>query len=334
MKIKMVYRFGVSLGIIGLVALGATRAHSSQAAPSTGQALSYHNPVFSRDFPDPMVLRVNAHSYYAYGTTADWSPGAFLFFTQPTWCTGSECPPSLNAIPSGPVGTCGRPTWSTWARRITRITPDWARTGTASPWPPLPPRWPVQTARRRCLQRSVRQGLYRSGPFIDTNGKAYLYFSVDGPQHNISVLAMKSRSLNELASVTNCLASRSPGNMGRTSRPSRAPLPFDRALPTTCSSPAIAGTATMPWGTPPVHLPWGRLPHMRVIRFSRETTKFTALVAARWCKVRMAGFTWSTTAGLVLKGTTMVASATCESILWYGMGQSLDNRHRAIGYAG
>lgn len=196
MKIKMMYRFGASLGIIGLVALGATRAHSSQAAPNAGQALSYHNPVFSRDFPDPMVLRVNAHSYYAYGTTADWSPGAFpilhstdmvhwkrvssIFKRDPKWTSGDLWAPDVVHV------------GKTYYAYYTGLGSDGHCIAVATASTPVGP-----FKQRDVVACSDLYGKGYIDPdlFIDTNGKAYLYFSVDGPQHNISVLAMKKSLL-------------------------------------------------------------------------------------------------------------------------------------------
>jgi beta-xylosidase len=53
-----------------LVPAGAAAEHAAGAP--------YRNPVFSRDFPDPFVLRAGT-SYYAYGTTTAWE-GLNSFF--------------------------------------------------------------------------------------------------------------------------------------------------------------------------------------------------------------------------------------------------------------
>src|SRR5436305_1607409 len=62
----------IGLTLAGILALVATGGATGQAASTT-----YYNPVFSRNFPDPMVLRINAHNYYAYGTTVPWQGGLF-----------------------------------------------------------------------------------------------------------------------------------------------------------------------------------------------------------------------------------------------------------------
>src|SRR5437588_1258455 len=60
-----------------LDALGGPWATMRGHAASRDGATTYTNPVFSRNFPDPMVLRINAHNYYAYGTSAPWQKGLF-----------------------------------------------------------------------------------------------------------------------------------------------------------------------------------------------------------------------------------------------------------------
>jgi arabinan endo-1,5-alpha-L-arabinosidase len=50
---------------------------ASACSSSTPARPAHHNPVFSRDFPDPMVLRVSQHDYYAYATATEWQRGYF-----------------------------------------------------------------------------------------------------------------------------------------------------------------------------------------------------------------------------------------------------------------
>src|SRR5690348_12649996 len=75
-------RFALALSLCGALAAAwiAPRAQAGHAAASfaSARAATYRNPVFSRDFPDPDVLKVGG-DYYAYGTTTGWESFDHLF---------------------------------------------------------------------------------------------------------------------------------------------------------------------------------------------------------------------------------------------------------------
>ncbi len=186
---NQVRRLRAIIGSMLVVGLFVAQRQSGVAA------VTYRNPVLSRDFPDPMVLRMNAHSYYAYGTTPKWSPGDFpilhstdlvhwafvgsIFKSDPSWSSGDLWAPDVVHVGAtfyayytgrGAQGHC-------------------IAVATAST--------PVGPFRQRkvvaCGDRSGK-GYIDPDLFVDTDGNAYLYVSVDAPVHTISVLPMK-RSL-------------------------------------------------------------------------------------------------------------------------------------------
>lgn len=189
-------RIVAALCVAGLALVGVTRslaAHRASIGPSFSALSTYKNPVFSKDFPDPMVYRQNAHSYYAYGTTTSWEKGYFpilhssdlvhwkyvgdMFKVPPKFAQNDLWAPDV--IKKGKtyygyftvldnnrhcigVSTAPKPTGRFTARNVVAC-------GDADGY-----------------------GYIDPDPFVDKSGKAYVYVSVDNPQHNISVLPLKS----------------------------------------------------------------------------------------------------------------------------------------------
>jgi beta-xylosidase len=72
-----VTRFKVWLLTAAVVILaGCADSSAAPSGPSIA-GVPYHNPVFARDFPDPYVLRLGPHNYYAYATATGWERGYF-----------------------------------------------------------------------------------------------------------------------------------------------------------------------------------------------------------------------------------------------------------------
>lgn len=162
--------------------------------------LTYQNPVFARDFPDPFVLRVGA-VYYAYGTTTAWQAlnhlfpilrstdlvhwryVADVFTTPPDWGFGDWWAPDV-AVRAGTyylyyVG-------HSVANGLHCI-------GVATARSPLGPF--TDHGSLACADHTG-QGYIDPDPFIDDNGKAYLYLSVDNPYHSISVIPLAADMLH------------------------------------------------------------------------------------------------------------------------------------------
>jgi beta-xylosidase len=185
-----VRRFMTVTAILAALLLTGTLA---SAQVPTHAAVKYSNPVFTQDFPDPMVLRLNAHDYYAYATTAYWTNGYFPILH------------STDAVHWKHVGDAFKnfPQWSTgdfWAPDIVKRGKSYyfyyvgkntlnyhciaVATGTR-------PTGPFKT--RNIIDCNDAGGLGFIDPdiFIDTDGKEYLYVASDAP-HTINVIPMQS----------------------------------------------------------------------------------------------------------------------------------------------
>lgn len=182
------------LGAAVLCGCGAA-AGSKPASPSIA-GVPYHNPVFAQDFPDPYVLRLGTHNYYAYGTATGWEKGYFPILH------------SRDAVHWKPVGDIftltHRPMWSDadfWA-------PDVVKRGhtyfayfvgsiggthcigvatSSKPTGPFDDRGQVG-----CNYRGG-SGFIDPDVYLMPGGTAYLYVSVDEP-HHIAVMRL-DRSL-------------------------------------------------------------------------------------------------------------------------------------------
>lgn len=176
-----------------MVALGVSAAGANQAVPS------YQNPVFSRDFPDPMVVRLNVHNYYAYGTGTVWERGIFPILHSSDlvhWTyVGDIFGPGKAPVWSGrdhwapDVVKSGRTYFAYYTGNIGSLHCIGVATG-SRPTGPF-----KQRAVVGCGDRSG-DGYIDPDLLIDRGGKAYLYVSVDSPHHSISVIPMKKNLLH------------------------------------------------------------------------------------------------------------------------------------------
>jgi beta-xylosidase len=161
------------------------------AAPPT-----YRNPVFARDFPDPAAIRVG-DTYYAYGTATAWEAWNHLFpvLRSPDLVHWRYIGDALIATPSWGTGDWWAP--DVIARRglyyLYYVGKDLASglhcIGVAVAGMPTGPF--TQRAVIGCGD-AHGQGYIDPAPFIDGDGRAYLYISVDDPHHTISVLPLKA----------------------------------------------------------------------------------------------------------------------------------------------
>lgn len=180
---------------VGGAAIGANADAGARAATHAAAGEMYRNPVFARDFPDPNVLKVG-RDYYAYSTETAWEAPNRLFpilhsrdlvhwryvgdalTSMPIWGDGDWWAPDVIAhngtyymyhvgksMNSGlhciGVATAKRPTGPFKEQGVIGCSDDKGR------------------------------GYIDPDPFIDTDGKAYLYISVDDPYHSISVIPLK-----------------------------------------------------------------------------------------------------------------------------------------------
>lgn len=168
-----------------LASLMTTLAPLEIAAASTA-------PVYSSDFPDPMVLRVG-DTYYAYSTQTAWeTPGTVFPVLRSTdlrsWTYVAD------AMAGAPAW--GRGDW--WAPSVLERDGSFYlyytgldRSGThclavatsPSPTGPFTDQGPLACG------DGAGHGYIDPAPYLDETG-AWLYFSVDEPYHSISVLPL------------------------------------------------------------------------------------------------------------------------------------------------
>lgn len=158
-----------------------------------GSAL-FSLPTFGCDFPDPMVLRAGG-TYYAYSTATDWQRGDGTFpilrstdlrrwspvgtafpGAAPAWADGHFWAPSV-------LARNGRFVMYYSARRRRDGVHCVAVATATSPAGPFADRGPIACGDRR------GRGYIDPAPLVH-RGKGWLYFSVDGPRHSISMLAL------------------------------------------------------------------------------------------------------------------------------------------------
>jgi beta-xylosidase len=162
------------------------------------QANTYRNPIFAQDFPDPMVLRLNAHSYYAYATTAVWeSPGKYfpilhssdlvhwrymgdVFTHAQSWSSGDYWAPDV-IVHAGIYYL-----YYTGLQGSHCVAVATGRTPTG----------PFTTRDVIGCADATASGYIDPDVFIDSHGHAYLYVSVDNPTHSISVVPLSADLLH------------------------------------------------------------------------------------------------------------------------------------------
>src|ERR687893_155282 len=151
-------------------------------------------PLFGCDFPDPMVLRVG-RLYYAYGTATAWrgservfpilrsrdlrrwrSVGS-AFSSPPRWSRGHLWAPHVLRVRSG------RYLLYYSGRRWDRNDHCVAVAASARPWGPF-------RHRRVLACRDERSVGFIDAATLRVGRRAYLFFSVDGPLHNISLMRL------------------------------------------------------------------------------------------------------------------------------------------------
>jgi beta-xylosidase len=170
-------------------------------APAGAQAISYRAPVFGRAFPDPSVIHARG-SYWAYSTQVSWErpghvfpilrskdlvhwrPVGDVFDRTPSWGSGS-----FWWSPSA-IAYRGRyyvfySAWSTAERRHC-VAVATART----PAGPFHDHGPLS-----CGDSTVSNYI-DPDPFVDTDGRAYLYVSAGFPAPQISVIPLSSNLLS------------------------------------------------------------------------------------------------------------------------------------------
>lgn len=157
-------------------------------------------PAFGRDFPDPSVITVGDR-YYAFSTETAWEPPGHVF---PILVSTDLAHWSYVADVFSAPPPWGRGDW--WAPAVVARGGEFylyysgnARSGmhclavatAGAPAGPYSDHGPIA-----CHDGSDAIGYIDASPLV-AGGKAYLYFSVDGPQHHsISVLPLSADMLS------------------------------------------------------------------------------------------------------------------------------------------
>jgi xylan 1,4-beta-xylosidase len=170
-------------------------AVSSPAAASIAlTARSAAGPVFARDFPDPSVIRAGGR-YYAFSThtswetpdhvfpilvssdLAHWTYGADVFSAPPRWGRGDWWAPA--------VISRGGNYYLYYSGQSYSGMQCLAVATASKPAGPYTDHGPIA-----CQDGTKARGYIDAWPLL-ADGTAYLYFSVDGPDHHsISVLPL------------------------------------------------------------------------------------------------------------------------------------------------
>lgn len=166
-------------------------------APVLAPAVASGKAAFRCDFPDPMVLKAGG-AYYAYGTATGWEgkgrtfpilrstdlrrwrPAGDAMAAEPSWTREHLWAPSVLAARGGYFMYYS-------ARRRRDDVHCLAVATSKRPAGPFRDRGVIACGDRRASG-------YIDPAVLVHRGRAYLYFSVDGPRHSISVLRL-SRSL-------------------------------------------------------------------------------------------------------------------------------------------
>ena len=150
-------------------------------------------PVFAADFPDPTVLRVGA-TYYGYGTATAWQQPGRLFpiLESKDLVHWSYVADAFSAPPAWSIGSWWAPSVLHRGGAFYLYYGATARSGihclavalAFSPTGPFADQGTIG-----CGDGSA-SGYIDPAPFLDGKN-AYLYYSVDGPRHSISVQRLR-----------------------------------------------------------------------------------------------------------------------------------------------
>jgi beta-xylosidase len=179
-------------------------AHTTGKTPTM-----YRNPVFARDFPDPDVIKVG-RAYYAYATATAWEARGHIF----------PILRSRDLVRWQYVGDAmpGSPAWSNgnyWAPGVVEhngtfymyyvgkdLRLDRNCVAVATAGRPIGPF--THRAVLGCGDAGTA-GYIDPQPFIDTAGRAYLYFKKDNPVHIISVVQLRPDLLHATGPIKDLL---------------------------------------------------------------------------------------------------------------------------------
>ncbi len=193
-------------GLLAAVTFASIALLPACSAPwSPGHtAIHYSNPVFDQELADPTVLRTGSHDYWAYGTIsppgwqkhsgwnfpilhstdlARWRYLGDAFSKQPAWTGGDLWAPD--------VVQRGRRYYLFYVGQGMGSGKHCIAVATATS-----PKGPFTTRNIIGCGDATSSGYIDPAVFIDADGRAYLYVSVDDPEHNISVIPLQGDLLH------------------------------------------------------------------------------------------------------------------------------------------
>lgn len=187
-------------------------AFSLLAAPAMPR---YHNPVFVRDFPDPMVLRLSAHQYYAYGTSVAWTAGYFPVLRSTNLVRWTYVGDAFHQLPHGALGDLWAPdvihrghTYYLYYTYLGTIGHCIGAATSSRPSGPFHYRSTIGCGSRGGL------GWIDPDPFLAAH-HAYLYVAVDSP-HRLAVIPLRANLLHAAGAARPILGVSEPWEGGVT----------------------------------------------------------------------------------------------------------------------
>lgn len=198
------------LAIIAFCVLGQVTGRESPGLAASRFAhtantvhVHYNNPVFSRPFPDPMVLRLGAHNYWAYGTSLGWSIGYFPVLHSTDFVHWKYVGDAFKQFPSWAHGDFWAPDvvkhGKTYYMYYTGLGDSSHCVSVATA---TKPQGPFHDHGSISCGDAGGTGYIDPDLFIDRDGKAYLYVSVDAAEHHIAVVPMKADLLHKAGDAT------------------------------------------------------------------------------------------------------------------------------------
>lgn len=185
--------------------------------------------VFPCDFPDPMVLRAHGR-YYAYGTGWGRRRGTFPILTSTNLRGWRPAGDALGRPPAWSRGHMWAPTVLAARGRFylyysaRRASDGLHCLAVATGWRPAGPFRDRGVI--RCADRRGR-GYIDPAPLVH-RGRVYLFFSVDGPRHSISVLRLRRDLLRARGGRRTLFGVTRPWQRSRVSETVEGPWPLRR----------------------------------------------------------------------------------------------------------
>ena len=175
---------------VGLICLGAAACQGDAGSPSTEASASrtvsrgFTNPVYPHDFPDPQILRDGKDGFIAIATNGNGMNVQVLTSDDMVdWSQGSDALPSVAPWSSpGKVWAPEAIKWTDGTYRLYYTTrapdPEWQCISVATSKTAAGPY--VDESDKPLMCELDEGGSIDASPFIDSDGKAWLYWKNDG----------------------------------------------------------------------------------------------------------------------------------------------------------